>query len=246
MSQQVPEFSWELQEFDTQIFNFPVAKILHISQPDSETVLAERVKKLTDDLRISGVQYATYRIAAFEFFLIHVLERAGFILVDGFINLEKTLSGAKKSKENPQIKIAQGEKSGVIEAMGSKIFSYNRLYNDPFIQKEKADLFYTRWVQNCLFGKAADLVLVWEEKEKIVGFVALQKSGHIPLIGVKKEWRGKGIAKGLINESLRYFLNWRVKKIRIGTQVTNISAIRAYSSCGFQVIGSELSFAWHA
>lgn len=238
------DFSWEKDAFDTEVLGFKVAKITHI---DSDPIknLEKRVKELVLELEKEKIFYATYRISSENFALIHALERVGFLLVDGFISLKKNFDSFTEERQKDQIREAKQEDIKSLIALGRKVFSKNRLYNDPFIPKEKADLFYSKWVENCVLGKAADLVLVWEEDEKIIAFVCLKKNGHIPLIGVDEAYRGKGIAKQLLLASFPYFFSWNVREVSIGTQIGNIPAVRAYSACGFSAQSTLFTFAWH-
>lgn len=237
-------FSWKLEAFDSEVLGFPVAKIISINAHESSFDADKVIQELIKDLRAKKIYYATCRVDSANFFLTHALERAGFILVDGFLSFEKILEDIP---EDRQIEIRVGRKEDLksLGHLGCKVFFLNRLYNDPFIPREKADSFYSRWTQNCLLGKAADLVLIFQDKRRILGFVALQKKGHIPLIGVDSEYRGRGIAKKLIKASFPYFLKWNNKIVTISTQLSNIAAIRAYTSCGFSATYSKFSFVWH-
>ena len=86
-------FSWEFQEFDTNIFGFKVAKITSISL-GNEHQISENVKNLIDDFKGKNIFYATYRFPIENFLLIHVLEKNGFKLVDIFVNLKLEPNGA--------------------------------------------------------------------------------------------------------------------------------------------------------
>lgn len=235
-------YSFKYDPFDSKIFGFKVAKILPIDDARGSRDLDQRIKKLIKDLRKNTFTYATYRVEANNFPLIHALEKNGFILVDGLINLELKIGEVVPEKTNEVRKATYKDRKS-LENLASSSFYLNRVFNDPIIPKSKANKFYRKWMDNSLAGYAADVVLVWDENG-IQGFTTLEKEGHIPLTAVSQEVRGKGIAKKLTKATFPYFKKWKAKKILIETQVGNIPALRAYQSCGFRIINSHLTFRW--
>lgn len=234
------KYLWELVDFDTKLFGFKTAKITHVESGSVENLL--------DELKQSGIVYATFRIPANNFLLIHELERAGFVLVDGIFSFEQEPAGVSIYQHDKNIREARKTDKEKLRAIAGSIFSLARFYSDPFIPKEKASELYMRWVDNSLLGKMADLVLVYEEKREILGFITLQKKGrvgHIPLVGVAEKSQGKGIARKLLITSLTRFKQWKMEKVRVETQMINIAAIRAYSACGFKIVNSYTTFSWH-
>lgn len=234
--------SFKSDPYDSKIFGFRVAKILSIEDSVKQRQLDQIIKKLIKDLMKNKFVYATYRVAANKFLLIHSLEKNGFILVDGLISLELKIDDAI-FEDIPEVRKATHKDKKSLESLASSSFYLNRVFNDQVIARSKANDFYKKWVSNSLAGYAADLVLIWEEKG-IKGFTTLEKSGHIPLTAVSSEARGKGIAKKLTKATFSYFKKWKVKKILIETQMGNIPALRAYQSCGFKIINSHLTFRW--
>ncbi len=237
------EYSWKLDNFDWGVFGFKVAKITDIDASGSTEALARRIESLINELIKNKISYATYRVSSNNFPVIHALEGAGFILVDGLINLVIDISSVDLEVP-PEIREARKGDLSELKKLTSGLYSFSRVDNDPLISKNKANEFYEKWVENSLLGKAADSVLVWEEKDKILGYVTLQKKGQIPLVGVSPEARGKGIAKKLIDASFNKFSEWKVENITIETQMGNIPALRAYQNCGFKIVDSFLTLRW--
>lgn len=231
------KYSWTLADFDTKLFGFKTVKINHV-EPGS-------VDKLIADIKKSNIIYTTYRLPANNFTIIHELEKAGFILVDGLISLETKVSEVQARESDKNIREATKDDIVHLRRLSGNIFYFSRFYNDPFIPKRKADELFVSWVENSIKGRIADLVLVWEEKGKILGYITLQKKGQIPLVGVSSESRGKGIGKKLIFAAIAQFKKWGVDTVEIETQMQNIQALRAYQACGFKVVNSYLTFSWH-
>lgn len=225
-----------MDDFSTEILGFRVAKIENVESLES-------VADVTGDLIKNNVYYATHRVNANNFPLIHAMEKSGFVLVDGLISLDADIANIEIRERINEIREANKNDLKELTDMTLGLYSVTRIYNDPLIPKDKADDFYKKWVENSLSGKVADLVLVWYEK-KVLGYVTLQKKGQIPLIGVSREAQGRGIAKKLINSSFTKFKEWGVTVVKIETQMGNIPALRVDIDCGFKIVDSFLTFRW--
>lgn len=229
-------YSWELDNFDSEVFGFKVAKI--------QRVKSESVKDLIKDLLKNGIGYATLRIQSNNFSVIHALEKSGFVLVDGLISFSLMISDIEATKIPSEIREANNNDLVNLKKLTSGLFSRGRVMSDPFIPKNKATQFYVKWIENSILRKVADLVLVWEEKREILGYISLQKKGQIPLVGVSIKARGKGIGKKLIEASLNKFKEWNVEAVIIETQNDNIAALGLYQAVGFKITNSFLTLRW--
>lgn len=236
-------YQWELQRFDTDHFGWKAAKITSIVTSEKSQETKHHVQELIDDLQKNEITYAVYRFNAANFPLIHALEESGFLLIDGLIALEND-SFVSDITDNVSIREAKQSDLNALQEIAKDVFTLTRFYTDPLIPVEKANSLYAKWIENSLRGEAADMVLIYEEAGEILGFITLQKEGHIPLIAVSKQAQGKGIAKKLIKGAYTYFHEWGVEKIAIETQSINIPALRSYQSCGFKITNSYLTFRW--
>ncbi len=230
-------YSWKVDDFDSEIFGFKVAKIESIESKDSIDSL---VKELIDN----GIEYATYRIASNNISLIQSLQEFNFVVVDGIISLELDMTTAVEEPAIGEIREVRSDDLEKLKSLTRGLYLLSRIYMDPAVQVHKADNFFMKWIENSINGTMADSVLVWEEKGKILGYITLQKKGQVPLVGVSPEARGKGIAKKLLKESFRKFKKWKVEKVIIETQISNIPALRVDLDCGFKPINSFLTLRW--
>lgn len=231
------KFSWKESAFDTEILGVKTAKITSLDP--------HLVTDLKKDLQKYQIQYATYRISADDYPAIQNLEKYGFIFVDGLITLEACVKN--DNARFSSIEIAGKEDEDQLIYLASTMYrGISRYYHDPVISQKKADSVYQQWMKNSLAGKVADAVLIWKEKKDILGFITLQKKGEIPLIGVAKKARGKGIGKILLSAAFSQFSEWGLEKITIETQMTNFAALCLYQSCGFTVSDASLTFRWSA
>lgn len=236
-------YSWIPLAFDTEIFGFKTAKIERIDSTDPN-IAGEIVKQLIADLRQNNIEYASYRLPAENTAVIHALEQQGFVLVDAMLGLEKILSLELQEHDTYPIRSATNEDVKQLGEMVRGLFLQTRFYQDPMIPIVKADMIYQKWVENSVRGSQADHVLVWEENGTILGFVTLKNTGHIPLVAVAKDAQGRGIAKHLLSSAEERFIKMNLSKAYIETQISNIPAIRAYTSKGFRPIESFFTFRW--
>lgn len=237
-------YKWKILVFDTDLFGIKTAKIEFIKSCGNWYGDKQTIAVLLEDLKKNRVEYVSYRITASEFSIIHALEKNGFILIDGIIEMEVDLKDTVSNQGNINIRKASIGDLEKLKTLSSKSYSYNRFYNDPEINKNKADELYAKWAENSLKGEAADMVLVYSDSNRILGYITLQDGGHIPLIAVDKTERGKGIGTALIKSALTEFYKKGIRKIKIETQMQNIPALRIYLKSGFNVIGSSLTFRW--
>lgn len=79
----------------------------------------------------------------------------------------------------------------------------------------------------------------------IVGMVAgyteniINNMAYIALVGVKKEYRGNGIASNLIKQFIDISNNKKINKIHVYTDCSNINAISMYEKLGFKIFNFD-------
>lgn len=126
--------------------------------------------------------------------------------------------------------------------MNWKIKKFNELENSELyeILKLRSEVFVVE--QNCIYNdvdtkdiKAYQLFL--EEEDKIVACLRILKKGvsyeeiSIGRVAVKKEWRGRGIAKEMMLKAINFIANeLNEKEIRISAQAY---LAEFYKSAGF-------------
>lgn len=230
-------YTWELNEFDTTILGFKTAKITSIES-------AQDVSALIKDLSDNKIEYATFRIEANNFNIIHALESAGFLLVDGLLALQLTLSEEITEMHHPEVIEATMNHLKELQQLAGTVFEDTRFYNDTVIPIEKANKIYEVWIENSLKKTAADKTFIWYENNSILGFITIQLKGHIPLVGVSQSARGKGIAKKMVQAAINEFKKHNISNVEIETQMANIPAIRAYQANGFKITQSYLTYRW--
>lgn len=67
-----------------------------------------------------------------------------------------------------------------------------------------------------------------------------RKRGYTESISVQRPWRGKGVARSLIAESMRMFRDMGMTEVALGVHTTNpTGAFRLYEGLGYQVVSTS-------
>lgn len=179
--------------------------------------------------------------------------RAGFSVIDVNITFDWDANAAPMPRGEAcraaTITVAEAGDAVEIEAIAARCFTSSRFHLDPAIGRERANEIKRRWAANACCGRAS-AVYVAREQGKVAGFLAVlvkdtagKKDAIIDLIGVEATYQGRGAGRAM---SRMFVEQWRncASRLRVGTQVSNIAALRLYESIGFRV--AETSYVLHA
>ena len=100
--------------------------------------------------------------------------------------------------------------------------------------------FPTPWTHHCLKISLKNIFFVIEHKE-IMGYLIacicdLGIRAEILRIAVHPDHRGKGVAKELLETSLRIFSKDDIEKVELDVNSANRSAVKLYEKFGFKII----------
>ncbi|MCK5023952.1 MAG: GNAT family N-acetyltransferase [Candidatus Aenigmarchaeota archaeon] len=91
------------------------------------------------------------------------------------------------------------------------------------------------------FEREPEGMHVLEENGKVIGFLwmsttrtILGKCGLVHQIYIDDEFRGKGLAKKLMDCAEEYFREKNIKRIKLTVTLENVSAIKLYEKIGYQ------------
>ncbi len=137
-----------------------------------------------------------------------------------------------------------------LKRLSRNAFIQSHYYASGLFTRNEADRIYYMWIENAIEENADKLLLVVDNKGKIIGYIANRivdvndtSYGVIELIAVDKDYRGRGLGRLLIRETIRYFITtYKVQGIFVGTQLTNIPALKLYNICGFNTIGYMVTY----
>lgn len=129
-------------------------------------------------------------------------------------------------------------KNEYIVDIAKNSFYYSRFFNDPKLPEEQAKNIYPYWTE-CAFEQENKYFVVSEIKGNIAGYILFsfnEDSSIIELIAVDKKYQGQKVGKSLIKTMESFAIDKGINKIKVGTQVNNISAAQFYTKMGFTYV----------
>jgi dTDP-4-amino-4,6-dideoxy-D-galactose acyltransferase len=180
--------------------------------------------------------------------------RAGFLLVDTNVTLDwggvaDGASGNGGIDSDTTIEAAGPADAAAVETLAGQCFAFSRFHLDSAIGLARANEVKRQWARNACRGRAS-VVYVARKKNDVTGFLAVLEGGSdgrkdaiIDLVGVAKGHQGQGAGRAL---SRTFVDQWRDRadRLRVGTQISNIPAMRLYERIGFRI--TETSYVLHA
>ncbi len=217
----------------------------HGQQRRIERALLEELGRAAARRRI---QLLRLRADAAEDATAAAAQLAGFRLVDVLLTFSR---GTGDAPDVP-MELARAEDAEALEAIAAA-FRHSHNHMDPRIPDEAATSVYVAWIRNSLAGRA-DAVLVQRGAGGAVeGLITCVRRGLAPegrpttgiieLVGVRRESHGRGIGRRLVGAALCWFRSHGTDTVEVGTQATNVAAVRLYARMGFDVVSARNT--WH-
>jgi ribosomal protein S18 acetylase RimI-like enzyme len=176
------------------------------------------------------------RVEAGDVERVRRLCRAGFYPVDTLVTLEAS-AGEGATAAPIRIEPARPEHHAAVLRIAGCCFRQSRFHRDPAIPAALADTVKREWARSCLEGRRGDRVDVALEEGRPVGFLALMSDAQaetIDLVGVDPERQGRGVGTAMVSTLLG---RSRRHRVRVGTQLANLTSLRFYQRLGFRIEG---------
>jgi RimJ/RimL family protein N-acetyltransferase len=212
-------------------------------------------------LKKRGVQFVSARIDGRDLISAHVLEAAGFRLMD-----ISTIHRLDFSAETPAGRLPRGFRLRPAEpgderrlaglaaqAMTDTSRFQDRFSVDPVLAPGAARM-YKAWWKNSVKGERADEVWVLTEAERPVGFITLtgpdpvesdltgHAGGWVVLNGLASSQRGRGLYRPMVLKALRQIRARGGQSARVKTKLTQQAVQRTWQALGARLAASSLVF----
>lgn len=164
--------------------------------------------------------------------------RTNAFLVDMNIQFLKILAYKLDYQDEKTYVVNSLSRNEQIVDIAMNSFNFSRFFNDPNLPKEQAKNIYLHWTESAFEQKNKYFVLS-EIEGNIAGYILFSINDDcsvIELIAVDEKYQGRKVGKTLIHTLESFVLNQGMKKIKVGTQVNNISAAHFYSAMGFNYV----------
>lgn len=228
--------------WDTEYFGHKSGKLL-LKEKINEMDLDE-IKNLTENYAF--ITIANENNNAFNNMLIG--KKTNAFLTDINMHFSKDLSLYPNiNLVDKQIMVKEAMKfNDEILNFAEKAFFYSRFYNDPNLPIAKSKQIYIKWLKNS-FGKAGKYFIIFQEEEKIIGFILFSLNGGtavIELIAVNPMNGAKGVGSRMIEYLFDYLALGNINRLNVGTQADNLKAQNFYNSCGFKLVACHSIYHW--
>lgn len=197
----------------------------------------------------NGVQYSEIQN---DYDLIYVISKEGIAvaipnfklsyLENKIVFSKKTVQSRESTDANIFLELNDSHKKEIY-ALAFESGKFSRFKLDPNFSPTEFEKLYEKWVDNSYTKEFADGVLIYKEKNSILGFVTYKVwDGYaaIGLIGVCPKHQGKGIGKKLIQAVENELANIGVDELRIPTQLQNEKACLFYVKMGYEIIENNI------
>jgi dTDP-4-amino-4,6-dideoxy-D-galactose acyltransferase len=214
-----------------------------------------QIKAALFDCAAQGAGFFSTKVRTSDVGALANATMAGFSVVDVNVtfDFDKGTDGTSgnhaSGNSNMTVEAAGAGDAAAIEQIAAHCFTFSRFHLDPAIGLARANEVKRQWARNACRGRAS-AVYVARQKNDVSGFLAVLESNSgsgtdaiIDLVGVDAAYQGQGGGRAL---STMFIDQWqgRADRLRVGTQISNIPAMRLYESIGFRV--AETSYVLHA
>ncbi|MEM3086831.1 MAG: GNAT family N-acetyltransferase [Halobacteria archaeon] len=222
-----------------------------VARPEDNRLRRALLDDLLECAHDRKIAHVAFRMPSGDPELVQAAEARGFRLMTTFVGFSRTPS---PGQADPAVREARRSDVGPVCAIAREVFSEKtRFHHDSTLSPDRSTEFYVEWTRKCLAGEGADVTLVARDGGRVGGFITgrvLPESG--PLLGVRlgtidmfavgRRFQGRGLGKMLLDRVLDWFWRQRVGTAQVGTEGFNFPALGLYTSAGFRITRSALTF----
>lgn len=162
-------------------------------------------------------------------------ERTQAFLADMNIQFIKSLENDPGHSDAPFTVVDKLSRNDKIIQIASEAFEYSRFFNDPKLPPKQAGNIYKHWTE-CAFGQEGKYFVIGDRDNGAEGYILFSLDGDaciIELIAVSPQYQGRRVGQSMLRAMESFVFERGLKRIKVGTQVCNTSAIRFYSKMGY-------------
>ncbi len=225
----------QLLALDSEIFGYPVAKIL----PDKLTI--EELAQITSQLKEDKVRLAFWASDPDDAESQRAARRFHGFLADKKVTFVIDIGQIPKRAINNGWEIeeyAETMPCSDLENLAIEVGRYSRFRVDPRIPKGTFLDMYRTWIRNSVNRQVADMVLVVRQSGRVVGMVTLgvkNGRGDIGLFAVDPVMRRKNLGVSLVFAAQEWTRRSGLRYGQVVTQGKNVAACKLYEKCGYAI-----------
>lgn len=223
-------FSFDLLEWDSVFFGFPVARV----REGLGLISCAEVAQLMSENGIELLYWGSPDRLPREWDLCYVGTQVTFEAAISQKLLTKSQDAELQIEPFPERRASKELRMLAYEAGWSSRFQCDaRIAPSEFVR------LYDTWIDRSCRGEIASAVFVAKIGEQVVGFVTLQSQDEVMqvgLIAIAATHRGRGIGSALLRYGGEYGVCDGCKILRMVTQANNKSAVRLCENLGMKLV----------
>ncbi len=198
-----------------------------------------------------GIQLLIARCPAESLEAARQLETHGAKLMDTLVYFARDLARdvpVAPAQPKVEVLVPPVDPSAVKSIAKEAFRGYGGHYHaDPLLDPLKSDAAYTDWAErSCGVGEGAAHAICIAGQDHPVGFCTLRRNStsehEIPLIAVRPEAQGKGVAQALLIAAMQWSRREGAARLLISTQITNLHSQKVWVRVGFEPSRSYYTF----
>ena len=229
----------ELLDWDSDFFGMRIARLL------PARIEPRAVAQAASWARSAGVRCLYWLADPDGVDSLLMAQEVGFRLVDVRVELERQLA-RPPAEVHPDVRLLQPDDVPGLVRIARASHHESRFYADPGFPNERCDDLYATWIEKSCAGWADAVQVARSKEDEPIGYLSCHAkqdgSGQIGLVAVGREARGRGIGRGLVDASLRWFAQRDLASARVVTQARNVGALRLYETAGFRTASVRFWF----
>jgi ribosomal protein S18 acetylase RimI-like enzyme len=240
----------------SRVFGLPMGRIEDlVNYVEPETVGPLLLDRLLEDARELGLGHLACRVDGHDWANVQMLEAAGFHCVDCSLKLARRLDGTgRRPVANAGVRIRPWAPADMphIQRIAAESHTRNHFYNDPSLNRERAEALFRDWVERCARGLAHFLLVAEDKSGYVDGFVIALTNGRLArMVGVRigiidyivvdREAAGRGIGRALLAEAMDRLAQEHTW-VELRTSQDNYGAVGFYTAAGFRLLASDFLF----
>jgi ribosomal protein S18 acetylase RimI-like enzyme len=232
--------------FDSEILGLEVGRLIGLSGGSPES-RQELLLRMSAEASAGGFEQVLRRTDAGALAEIWALERSSFELMDIGVTFSQRPAAARHRPPAAGLTVrvaTDDDMKFIVPRMIAQPWG-SRYEADPRYSAQAVEELRSRWLWNSHKGRAA-AVMVGVIDETPAGYVtclldAKKRHGEIELVGTLPDFRGRGVASGVLGASMEWFTS-KAELVTVRTQATNYAAANLYERAGFTLSASDLTF----
>jgi dTDP-4-amino-4,6-dideoxy-D-galactose acyltransferase len=219
---------WDSNFFEKNIFRVEI---------NPNDILPNQFENIVSELKVNHADGAYVVLSSKNNAWESRLEAAGLKCLDEKVVYSKNLFEVPADFAGGDIEEYHGELDADLRKLSLEAGRYSRFKKDEYLRGRFDDL-YIKWMENSVYRKVADHVLVYKIGLRIVGMITVKINFGIATIGLiatEQTMQGKGIGTQLMGKAENIVTSKGVKQMEVATQRANKQACSFYEKCSYSI-----------